>query len=199
MRAAVFLTSVSDEKKFLSPAKPVVAVAGKSNVGKSSLINFIAGNKKLAKTSQDPGRTRLVNYFDFDAFILADLPGYGYAKAGKTERDKWGALMEAFFRETEIAHTLVLVDSRHLPTEDDKAMIKYLYYYALPFTVVLTKTDKLSKAELKKNTGLIASALSLGVSNLLPTSSEKGWGKDDLLKLLLGKAKEAKVKEKEKE
>ena len=97
IKDATFITSVADKKGFLKSEKPIIAVAGKSNVGKSTFINMLANKNKLAKTSNTPGRTRLVNYFDFGDFILADLPGYGFAQVSKTEKDKWADLMESFF------------------------------------------------------------------------------------------------------
>ena len=100
--AAKFITSVADSSKFYKTDKPVIAVAGKSNVGKSSVINMLANNRKLARTSVTPGRTRLINYFDFGEFVLADLPGYGYAKVSKAEKDKWARLLEDFMSESEI-------------------------------------------------------------------------------------------------
>ena len=125
---AKFITSAADKKQFLSPQKPIIAVSGKSNVGKSSFINLLAGQKKLARVSKEPGRTRLVNYFDFGNFMLADLPGYGYAKVAKGEKERWARLMEDFFAQREnVTHVFALVDCRHDPTSDDLQMIKYLY------------------------------------------------------------------------
>lgn len=176
-----FLFSAATREQFLSPEKPMVAVCGKSNVGKSSLINALAGNKKLAKTSSAPGRTRLINYFDMGEFILADLPGYGYAEVSKAEKAKWAKTLDEFFKEKgKIAHVFLLVDGRHDPTEDDLQMIEFLTYHILPFTVLLTKTDKLSKAQKSRHRAVIASELALGVENLILTSAETGDGKDEL-------------------
>ena len=141
IRDAQFITSVAHENNFLKSDRPIVAVAGKSNVGKSSFINMLANRKKLAKTSNTPGRTRLVNYFDFGPFILADLPGYGFARVSKEEQRRWGRLMERFFERTEIAHVFSLLDIRHDPTAEDLQMIAYLYHYALPFSIVCTRTS----------------------------------------------------------
>ena len=122
IKDAVFVTSVASADKFYKTDKPIIAVAGKSNVGKSSLINMLANRKKLAKTSVTPGRTRLINYFDFGEFILADLPGYGFARVSKGEKEKWAKTLDQFFKNKEnIAHVFMLVDSRHDPTEDDAA------------------------------------------------------------------------------
>ena len=138
IKNATFITSVADAEKFYCSDKPVVAIVGKSNVGKSSVINLLAGNKKLARTSDTPGRTRLINYFDFGEFVLADLPGYGFAKVSKQEREKWGKLIEEFLRSGKISLVIQLVDIRHAPTEDDVLMVNYMYHYRLPFVIVAT-------------------------------------------------------------
>ena len=128
IKDAKFVVSAADKKGFLKPDKPMIAVCGKSNVGKSSFINMLANKNKLARTSGDPGRTRLVNYFDFGEFLLADLPGYGFARVSKAEKDKWAKMLDDFFAEKQnIAHVFALADIRHEPTRDDLVMIDYLY------------------------------------------------------------------------
>lgn len=182
VKNATFITSAAKATQFIKPDKPMIAVCGKSNVGKSSFINMLANRKKLAKTSSEPGRTRLVNYFDFGEFILADLPGYGFARVAKSEKEKWAKTLDAFFKDKEnIAHVFMLADSRHDPTEDDVQMIEFLHYHIIPFTVVLTKADKLSKMKLKEHIRAIAADLYLGTENLLATSAETGYGKTDVL------------------
>jgi GTP-binding protein len=182
IKKATFITSASRAEQFIKPDKPMIAVCGKSNVGKSSFINMLANQKRLAKTSSEPGRTRLVNYFDFGEFILADLPGYGFAKVSKSEKIKWAQTLDTFFAQKEnIAHVFMLVDSRHDPTEDDVQMMQFLHYHTLPFSVTLTKADKLSRMKLKEHIKAIASDLYLGVENLLATSAETGYGKNDVL------------------
>ena len=182
IKNATFITSASRAEQFITPDKPMIAVCGKSNVGKSSLINMLANRKKLAKTSSEPGRTRLVNYFDFGEFILADLPGYGFARVSKTEKEKWAKTLDAFFKKKEqIAHIFMLVDARHDPTADDRQMLEFLHYHILPFSVVMTKADKLSRMKIKEHKKAIASNLYLGEGNLLATSSETGLGKAELL------------------
>ena len=182
IKNATFITSAATASQFITPDKPMIAVCGKSNVGKSSFINMLANQKKLAKTSSEPGRTRLVNYFDFGEFILADLPGYGFARVSKGEKEKWAKTLDAFFKHREhIAHVFMLADSRHDPTEDDAQMLEFLNYHILPFTVVLTKADKLSKMKIKEHIRMIAADLYLGESNLIATSSETGYGKDEVL------------------
>ena len=181
---AEFITSVANEKNFLATNKPIIAVAGKSNVGKSSLINMLANQKKLARTSVTPGRTRLINYFDFGEFILADLPGYGFAKVSKDEKTKWANLMESFLATQPITLLLSLVDIRHEPTSDDKMMINYLYHYQIPFVLVATKADKLGKSKIKPRVKEIASSLKVGFADLTATSAETGYGKNELIDLI---------------
>ena len=182
VKNATFITSAAKKEQFIAPTKPMIAVCGKSNVGKSSFINMLANRKKLAKTSSEPGRTRLVNYFDFGSFILADLPGYGFARVSKGEKEKWAKTLSAFFeKKEEIAHVFMLVDSRHDPTEDDVQMIEFLHYHTIPFTIVLTKADKLSRMKLKEHIKAIAADLYLAPANLIATSAETGYGKTDVL------------------
>ena len=182
VKNATFITSAARAEQFITPNKPMIAVCGKSNVGKSSFINMLANRKKLAKTSSEPGRTRLVNYFDFGEFILADLPGYGFARVSKGEKEKWAKTLDAFFKNKQhVSHVFMLVDSRHDPTADDVQMIEFLNYHILPFSIVLTKADKLSRMKLKEHIKAIAADLYLGEQNLLATSAETGYGKNDVL------------------
>ncbi len=181
---ATFVTSVAGADKFLKTDKPLIAVAGKSNVGKSSLINMLANQKKLAKTSVTPGRTRLINYFDFGAFMLADLPGYGFAKVSKEEKLKWGKLMESFLSSQKIDLLLSLVDIRHDPTADDVTMVNYLYHYAIPFNLIATKADKLPKTKVKPRLKEIANFLKVGVADITASSAETRTGKDEIFALI---------------
>ncbi len=182
IKNATFITSAAKAEQFITPTKPMIAVCGKSNVGKSSFINMLAGRKKLAKTSSEPGRTRLVNYFDFGEFILADLPGYGFAKVSKMEKLKWAKMLDEFFAQKQyVSHVFMLVDSRHDPTQDDMQMMQFLHFHTIPFTVALTKADKLSRMKLKEHIKAIAADLYLGVGNLIATSAETGYGKVDIL------------------
>ena len=193
IKNATFITSAARKEQFITPDKPMIAVCGKSNVGKSSFINMLANRKKLAKTSSEPGRTRLVNYFDFGEFILADLPGYGFARVSKGEKEKWAKTLDSFFKDKDkIAHVFMLADSRHDPTEDDLQMTKFLHYYTLPFSVILTKADKLSKMKIKEHIRAIAADLYLGEQNLIATSSETGYGKFEVLKKIRAIIDEAK-------
>ena len=182
IKNATFITSAARPEQFITPDKPMIAVCGKSNVGKSSFINMLANRKKLAKTSSEPGRTRLVNYFDFGPFVLADLPGYGFARVSKSEKIKWAKTLDNFFKDKEkISHVFMLVDSRHDPTADDVQMIEFLHYHTLPFTIVLTKADKLSRMKIKEHIKAIAADLYMGEKNLIATSSQTGYGKDEIL------------------
>ena len=184
IKDAVFVTSVASADKFLKTNKPIIAVAGKSNVGKSSLINMLANRKKLAKTSVTPGRTRLINYFDFESFVLADLPGYGFAKVSKEEKLKWAKLLEDFMANEKITLLIMLVDIRHNPTEEDKMMINYLYHYAIPFVIVATKADKLGKTKIKPRIKEISTDLKVGEKDVTATSSQTGFGKQEVLSLI---------------
>lgn len=176
---AKFLKSAADKSGFMEFDKPLVAVCGRSNVGKSSFINMISNRKKLARTSKDPGRTRLVNYFDMGEFVLADLPGYGFAQVSKGEKMKWARTIEDFFAgKGHISHALLLLDIRREPNADDIDFINYLNHYIIPFTVICTKTDKLSKTRIKPAVKAIADSLTLGVGNVLAVSNSSGYGKD---------------------
>ena len=182
VKNATFITSAASEAQFLHTDKTVIAVCGKSNVGKSTFINMLANQKRLAKTSAAPGRTRLVNYFDFGDFILADLPGYGYAEVSKAEKAKWAKTLDAFFsRKNEIAHVFLLLDCRHDPTTDDLQMLQYLNYHVVPFTAVLTKGDKLSRMKLKEQIVRIAAKAGLAEGNVIATSGETRLGKEEIL------------------
>ncbi len=182
VKSAKFITSAARAEQFLRPEKPMIAVCGKSNAGKSTLINLLAGQRRLAKTSAAPGRTRLVNYFDFGGFLLADLPGYGYAAVSKEEQAKWAKTLDAFFaRREDVSHVFLLSDIRRDPSADDAQMVSFLVYHAIPFTVVATKSDKLSKMKVKERTRAVANAFGLGAGNVIPVSGLTGEGKDALL------------------
>ncbi len=179
---AKFMTSAASKTQFIESEKPIIAVCGKSNVGKSSFINMLAGQKKLAKTSQSPGRTRLINYFDFGLFILADLPGYGFARVSKEEKAKWARLLDDFFADKEkIAHVFSLCDIRHDPTADDQTMVNYLYQRVMPFTIVATKADKLSRTQIDKSLTNIAAVYKCGKGDIIATSAQTKQGLEAVL------------------
>ena len=184
IKTARFVTSVADPAAICDRGAGEVAVAGRSNVGKSSFINYLTGRKGLAKTSSTPGKTRLLNYFSVNdgEFYLVDLPGYGYAvKLSDDERRRWDALMGTYLTSSpQLKLVLVLMDIRREPSELDKRMISYLAAGIVPFCVVLTKADKLSRAAAARQKKAVAAALKLGVDNLLITSSLEKTGKEDV-------------------
>ena len=182
---AEFITSAARRDQFIKTDKPIIAICGKSNVGKSSFINALAGRKKLARVSKEPGRTRLVNYFDFGEFILADLPGYGFARVSKEEKIKWMKLLDGFFEDKgNIAHVFSLADIRHDPTADDRQMVEYLYFHTIPFTVIATKADKISKAAIGRSLINISSIYKCGQDNVIAVSSETKYGFERVLERL---------------
>ena len=184
IKEATFLTSAADKKGFLRTEKPVIAVCRKSNVGKSTFINMLANRNKLARTSAEPGRTRLVNYFDFGEFVLADLPGYGYARVSHAEKLKWARLLDDFFAEGGIAHVFALADIRHDPTADDLTMINFLYATQTPFTVIATKADKLAKTRVKEAVRRVAAAFKTGEGNVIAVSGQTRRGREEVLSAL---------------
>ena len=182
IKSAEFVTSMSVYAD-PSPLLPQIAVAGKSNVGKSSLINSLCRRKALAKTSATPGKTRLINLFLLNgSFHLVDLPGYGFAKVDKQEKQRWGGMMEKYFRETEaLKLTLHLVDIRHEPTKDDLQMNEFLRAMDLPFLVVATKADKISRGARMKQLAPICRLMQVQPWQVICYSSETGDGRDKLL------------------
>lgn len=188
IKTARFVTSVADPAAICDRGAGEVAVAGRSNVGKSSFINYLTGRKGLAKTSSTPGKTRLLNYFSVNdgEFYLVDLPGYGYAvKLSDDERRRWDALMGTYLTSSpQLKLVLVLMDIRREPSELDKRMISYLAAGIVPFCVVLTKADKLSRAAAARQKKAVAAALKLGVDNLLITSSLEKMGKEDVCAMM---------------
>ena len=186
IKKAKFVCSMSAFREFPGQGLPEVAMVGKSNVGKSSLINSLTRNGKLARTSSEPGKTRLVNLFAInDSFFLVDLPGYGFAKAPKQEKEKWAAMIEGYLTGSKhLKRVYQLVDLRHAPTEDDAMMVRYLRHYDIPFTVIATKADKLSKAQRGRNIPVICRTLEVQPWEILTYSSKDGTGRDRLLELL---------------
>ncbi|MBR4359153.1 MAG: YihA family ribosome biogenesis GTP-binding protein [Clostridia bacterium] len=185
IKSAEFVTSMSVYQA-PSPALPQIAVAGKSNVGKSSLINNLCRRKALARTSSTPGKTRLINLFLLNgSFHLVDLPGYGFAKVDKQEKQRWGGMMDKYFRETDqLRLTLHLVDIRHEPTQDDIQMNAFLRGMGLPFLVVATKADKISRGARMKQLAPICRQLQVQPWQVICYSSETGDGREQLLDAL---------------
>ena len=186
IKKAEFITSMASYGPFAGRGLKQIAVVGKSNVGKSSLINRICNRQKLARTSATPGKTRLINVFLLnESFHLIDLPGYGYAKVDKQEKARWGQMMADYFEQAgELCHVLTLVDIRHEPTQDDIQMNQYLRQMGIPFTVVATKADKISRGARQKNLAPICRALLVQPWEVICFSSEDGTGKEQLLDVM---------------
>ena len=177
-----FVKSASKPAEFIVDELPQVAIVGRSNVGKSSLINMLANNKKMARTSGTPGRTRLVNYFDIDGKLyLVDLPGYGFAQASKTIKKEWDRVLDDYFNNTHnLKLVLVLIDSRHLPSELDVMMINYLVELNIPYQIVLTKADKLSRSQLNNSINDISNHIRHNKSMFIATSADKKMGGEQI-------------------
>ena len=179
-----FVLSAVKPSTFIRDGRPQVTFAGRSNVGKSSVINRLLNRKNFARVGATPGKTTQINFFRIDDKIyFTDLPGYGYAKVSKDERDRWGRLMENYFAEEGlISLGVLIVDARHKPTADDVTMCDYFKATGCPMVVVANKLDKLKKSEIEPNLVLIRQTLTLDDSVLLiPFSAEKGTGKTELL------------------
>ena len=181
---AEFIKSAASPNQFIRSSTPSVAFAGKSNVGKSSVINRMLNRKNFARVGASPGKTIHVNYFLIDGKVyFVDLPGYGYAKVSQAERDRWGKLMEQFFAsEGLIDLGVMIVDARHKPTADDVTMAEWFKNSGCRLVVVANKLDKLKKSEIEPNMALIRQTLELPEEVLLiPFSAEKGQGRDALM------------------
>ncbi len=182
-----FLISAASVKDFPAARLPEIAFAGKSNVGKSSVINRLLQRKNFARVGDKPGKTIHVNYFTLDKkCYLVDLPGYGFAKVSQSEKARWGKLMEDYFAANRITLGVLIVDYRHPPTNNDVTMARWFLDSGCPFVVVANKMDKLKKSELEPNLKTIREDLELPDScPIIPFSAEKGDGRDALVKLIL--------------
>ena len=182
-----FLISAAAPRDFPAARLPEIAFAGKSNVGKSSVINRLLQRKNFARVGDKPGKTIHVNYFTLDRkCYLVDLPGYGFAKVSQSEKERWGKLMEDYFAANRITLGVLIVDYRHPPTNNDVTMARWFLDSGCPFVVVANKMDKLKKSELEPNLKTIREDLELPDScPVIPFSAEKGDGRDALVKLLL--------------
>lgn len=181
---AEFITSAAKKGQYPPADMPEIAFAGRSNVGKSSLLNLLTGRRNLAKVSATPGKTRLINFFNInDTFRIVDLPGYGYAKVAKGMSEDWGRMMEDYLETRQnLICVIQLVDSRHEPSAQDCQMYDYLRYYGLSGVVVATKADKLSKNELNKNLSIIRRSLELDEDDIvIPASALSKTGVDKIL------------------
>ena len=182
-----FLISAASPKDFPNDRLPEIAFAGKSNVGKSSVINRILQRKNFARVGEKPGKTIHVNYFTIDSqCYFVDLPGYGYAKVSQAEKDRWGKLMEDYFASQRIDLGIFIVDARHAPTQNDITMARWFLESHCPFVVVANKLDKLKRSEIEPNLERIRLDLELPDTCLvIPFSAEKGTGRDDLVRIIL--------------
>jgi len=181
-KAEIEISAVS-QAQYPASQLPEIALAGRSNVGKSSFINKLIGRKNLVRTSAKPGKTRTLNFYTInDTLYFVDVPGYGYAKVSKGEREQWGAMMEEYFETRETLRLVVLViDSRHLPTKDDLQMVEYLSYIELPLLIVATKLDKVKRSQRVKQLKAIDVAFSDYENiNIIPFSAETGENKEKI-------------------
>ena len=188
LQIAEFVTSITDLSKLPKDGLPQIVFSGKSNVGKSSVINRVLNRKNFARVGETPGKTVHINFFRIDnRAYFVDLPGYGYAKVPKAEKERWGKLMEQYFSVPErVSLGIQIVDARHKPTADDVTMCAYFQSTGRPFAVVANKLDKLKKSELEPNLALIRQTLALSEDTpLIPFSAEKGTGRDELVKAIL--------------
>ncbi|KGP90906.1 GTP-binding protein [Pontibacillus chungwhensis BH030062] len=180
-QAELVISAVS-QQQYPEDPMPEIALAGRSNVGKSSFINKMIQRKALARTSGKPGKTQTLNFYRInESFMFVDVPGYGYAKVSKKEKAKWGKMMEEYFSTRErLRMAMLIVDIRHDPSEDDQLMYDFLKHYELPVTVVATKLDKIKKGQRAKQLKRIIDVLEMEEEDkLLPFSSETGEGKDE--------------------
>ncbi|GAB2560780.1 ribosome biogenesis GTP-binding protein YihA/YsxC [Gracilibacillus alcaliphilus] len=181
-KAEIVISAVS-EKQYPQDQWAEIALAGRSNVGKSSFINKLINRKNLARTSSKPGKTQTLNFYNInDAFYFVDVPGYGYAKVSKKEREKWGRMMEEYFslRET-LRLTVLIVDIRHHPTEDDIMMYDFLKHYDIPVLVIATKVDKIPKNKKVAHIKRVIETLEMETEDtVIPFSAETGEGKEDV-------------------
>ena len=182
-----FLISAASPKDFPNSNIPEIAFAGKSNVGKSSVINRILQRKNFARVGEKPGKTIHVNYFTVDkTCYFVDLPGYGYAKVSQQEKDRWGRLMEEYFASRRIDLGILIVDARHAPTNNDITMANWFIDSNCPFVVVANKLDKLKKSEILPNMERIRTDLNLPEAcAVIPFSAENGTGRDELVRMIL--------------
>ena len=181
-----FVLSAASREGFLRDGLPQLAFAGRSNVGKSSVINRLVNRKNFARVGASPGKTSQINYFRLDgAAYLVDLPGYGYAKVSKAERDRWGRLMEDYFASGLITAGVQIVDARHKPTADDITMVNWFYDTGCPVIVAANKLDKLKKSEMEPNLQRIRETLELREEDrLVAFSAERGDGREELMAAL---------------
>ena len=188
IKKANFICAQDRYKPYPGCGKPEIALAGRSNVGKSSLINSLCNNGRLARASSEPGKTRTINLYGINGeFVFADLPGYGFARASGEERRRWAGMIEGYLTGSEfLRYVFLLVDARHEPSDGDREMVDYLRHYELPFSVICTKADKLSRAQLNASLPVICRKLIVQPWQLIAYSAQTHQGREEVLKLLDG-------------
>ncbi|MDB4868667.1 MAG: YihA family ribosome biosis GTP-binding protein [Cohnella sp.] len=187
IKQSEFVISAAGESQFPEDGLPEVALAGRSNVGKSSLLNRLLLRRNLARTSSQPGKTQTLNYYRINEVLyFVDFPGYGYAKVSKTQREAWGKLAERYLRDRkQLKLVLQLVDLRHPPSAEDRSMFEWLFHYGIPMCVVATKADKISRNQMPKHAKVVRQTLGMpGHVPLLIFSSETGQGREELWSLI---------------
>lgn len=186
VKSAEFITSAVKPVQYPSSDLPEVAFAGRSNVGKSSLINKLVNRKRLVKTSSTPGRTQLINFFQVNGQLsLVDLPGYGYAKVPAAVKKQWGPMVEAYIaHRPNLKGVVLLMDLRRTPREEEFNLLDWLHHHEIPTILVLTKADKLSKTKRKKQCRIAAEALGVETDDFVLFSAKTGLGKEDLWQLI---------------
>lgn len=186
IKSVELVVTAFDKKQYPSDSLLQIAVVGRSNVGKSSFINAILNRRNYARVSSKPGKTRGINFYKINnMFYIVDLPGYGYAAVSKEMKKQWGLNIETYFKISDkLKYVLMLVDIRHLPTEDDIIMVNYLKNMEIPFTIIATKSDKLSKTAVQKSIREIAMEFKISPDIIVPFSSLKKQGVDEVLMII---------------
>ena len=181
-----FIISAVSENQYPEETTPEIAMVGRSNVGKSSLINKILNRKNFARTSSKPGKTTTINFYDIDNKVrLVDLPGYGYAKVSKTEKQKWGDMITNYLASRDkLEFIFLLVDARHMPSEDDITMLKWIRFYSKHFYLIATKTDKLKPSQRQEALDKIKETMIVEDKYFIPFSAETGEGKEKILSVI---------------
>lgn len=194
MKKAKYIYSAVSKEGLINDEKKQFAFVGRSNVGKSSLINSLTNVKGLAKTSRTPGLTKMVNYFLIDEkYYFVDLPGYGFAKTAQSNKNIWADVVENYFISNHsIVIVFVLVDIRHVPSKEDKQMLEYLVYNNIPFNILATKSDKIAKSKIKQYLEIIAKSLNVRTEIIKAVSSQNQYGIDDLRNYIESKIEVAK-------
>ncbi|MGI6705305.1 MAG: ribosome biogenesis GTP-binding protein YihA/YsxC [Clostridia bacterium] len=184
IKQAEFYTSVVSMRDYRNMKYPEIGIVGKSNVGKSSFVNHLTNNYKLARVSNRPGKTRMLNFYKINrSFCLVDIPGYGYARISKAEKHKWGKMVEDYLVQSpNLCHVLLLVDIRHDPTKDDHLMKEWLEHYQIPFTLIATKCDKVPKSKWKQRADSIRRNLNIPEDvTVIPFSVPGKVGRNEVL------------------